>query len=79
MILLQINPASGDKPYTVYEGCYETKDTSIFTWSWVPDVGHYCWLHGLIRQLPPNSKVDYLVRTIRRIVDFLQLWTITMA
>jgi hypothetical protein len=30
----------------------------------------------LIYQLPPNSKVDYLVRTIRRILDFLQLWTI---
>jgi hypothetical protein len=28
----------------------------------------------LIRRLPPNSKADYLVRTIRRILDFLQLW-----
>jgi hypothetical protein len=32
-------------------------------------------LHGPIRWLPPNSKADYLVRTIRRILDFLQLWT----
>jgi hypothetical protein len=29
--------------------------------------------------MPPNSKVDYLVRTIRRILFLLQLWTITMA
>ncbi len=29
-ILLQINLASNDKPETVCEGCYETKDTSIF-------------------------------------------------
>jgi hypothetical protein len=28
-------------------------------------------LCDLIRQLPPNSKGDYLVRTIRRILDFL--------
>jgi hypothetical protein len=28
-----------------------------------------------IRWLPPNSKADYLVRTIRRILNFLQLWT----
>jgi hypothetical protein len=35
-------------------------------------------LHGLIRRLPPNGKADYLVRTIWRILDFLQLWTITM-
>ncbi len=73
MILLQVDPASGDEPETVCEGCYETKDTSIFAWSSVPGVGHYRWLHGSIRRLPPNSKADYLVRTIRRILDFLQL------
>ncbi len=80
VILLQVDPASGDKPETIYEGCYETEDTSIFAlssvfaWSSVPGVGHYRWLRGPIRQLPPNSKADYLVRTIRSILDFLQLW-----
>ncbi len=79
VILLQVNPASGDEPEIVCEGYYETKDTSIFAWSWVPGVGHYRWLRGPIRRLPPNSKSDYLVRTIQRILDFLQLWTITKA
>jgi hypothetical protein len=64
VILLQINPASGDEPETVYEGCYETENTSIFAWSLIPSMAHYHWLHGLIHQLPPNSKADYLVRTI---------------
>ncbi len=73
MILLQVNPAFADEPETVYEGCYETEDTSIFTWSSIPSVGHYCWLRGPVRRLLPNTKVDYLVRTIRRILDFLQL------
>jgi hypothetical protein len=73
VILLQVNPAFGDEPETVCEGCYETKNTSIFAWSLVPDVGHYRWLHSPICRLPPTSKVDYLVRTIRRILDFLQL------
>jgi hypothetical protein len=41
VILLQVDPASGDEPKTVCEGCYETKDTSIFAWSLVPGVGHY--------------------------------------
>jgi hypothetical protein len=31
-------------------------------------------LRGPILWLPPNSKADYLVRTIQRILDFLQLW-----
>jgi len=70
VILLQVNPTSGDESETVCEGCYKTKDTSIFAWSLVPGVGHYRWLCGLIRQLPPNSKVDYLIRTIRCILDF---------
>jgi hypothetical protein len=73
VILLQVDPASGDEPETVYEDCYETEDISIFAWSLVPDVGHYHWLRDPIHQLPPNSKADYLVRTIRRILDFLQL------
>ncbi len=71
MILLQINPAFGDKPETIYEGCYEIKDTSIFAWSLIPDIGHYRWLCNSIHQLPPNSKVNYLICTIQCILDFL--------
>jgi len=73
VILLQVDPASGDELETVCEGCYETEDTSIFAWSSVPGIGHYRWLRGPIRRLRPNSKADYLIRTIRRILDFLQL------
>jgi hypothetical protein len=73
VILLQVDPASGDEPETVCESCYETEDTSIFAWFSVLGVGHYRWLRGPIRRLPPNSKADYLVRTIRRILNFLQL------
>ncbi len=74
VILLQVDPAFGDEPETVCEGCYETKDNSIFAWSLVPGIGHNRWLRDPIRRLPPNSKADYLVHTIRRILDFLQLW-----
>jgi hypothetical protein len=28
-------------------------------------------LHGLIHWLPPNSKANYRIRTIRRILNFL--------
>jgi hypothetical protein len=73
VILLQVDPAFGDEPETVYEGCYETEDTSIFAWSLVLGVGHYRWLCGPICRLPPNSKADYLVHTIQHILDFLQL------
>jgi hypothetical protein len=76
VIFLQVDPASGDEPEIVYESCYETEDISIFAQSSILGVGHYCWLCDLICQLPPNSKVNYLVHTIRHILDFLQLWTI---
>ncbi len=73
MILLQVNFVFNDEPKIVNEGCYETEDTFIFAWSSVPGVGHYRWLHGPIRRLPPNSKANYFVCTIRCILDFLQL------
>jgi hypothetical protein len=73
VILLQVDPTFGDELETIYEGCYETKDTSIFAWFSVPDIGHYRWLCDPIHRLPPNSKVNYLIRTIQHILDFLQL------
>jgi hypothetical protein len=41
VILLQVDITSNDEPETIYEGYYETEDTSIFTWSSVPGIGHY--------------------------------------
>jgi len=71
VILLQVDVASGDEPETICEGCYEIEGTSIFTWSLVPGVGHYHWLHSLICRLPFNNKTNYLVHTIQCILDFL--------
>jgi hypothetical protein len=51
VILLQVDPASSDKPKTIYENYYETEDTSIFAWSSVPSIGHYHWLRSPIRRL----------------------------
>jgi hypothetical protein len=76
VILLQVDPTFSDEPETVCEGCYKIEDTFI---SLILDVGHYCWLRGLIHRLPSNSEANYLIRTIRRILDFLQLWIINMA
>ncbi len=76
MILLQIDLIFGDEPKTICEGCYETKDTFIFTWSSIPNVEDYHWLLDLIRWLPLNNKADYLIRTIWHILDVLHLWII---
>ncbi len=73
MILLQVDLTFGDEPKTVCEICYETKDISIFAWSLILSIGHYRRLRGLIRRLPLNSKSNYLVHTIRHILDFMQL------
>jgi len=48
VILLQADPTSGDELETIHESWYEIEDTSIFTWSSIPGVGHYRWLHGPI-------------------------------
>jgi hypothetical protein len=41
VILLQVDLAFVDEPETVYEGCYDIEDTSIFAWSLIPGIGHY--------------------------------------
>jgi hypothetical protein len=64
VILLQVDIAFGDELEIVCDDCYETENTSIFAWSLILNVGHYCWLHDLIHQLLPNSKANYLIRTI---------------
>jgi hypothetical protein len=54
----------GDKFEIICEGYYKIKNIYIFAWSSIPGVGHYRWLRSLISQLPPDSKVDYLIRII---------------
>jgi hypothetical protein len=71
--LVTSRPAFNDEPETFCEGCYEIENTSIFVWFSVLGVGHYRWLHSPICRLPLNSKANYLVFTIQRILDFLQL------
>jgi hypothetical protein len=73
VILLQVVLASSDEFETIYKGYYETEDTSIFTWSSILGIGHYHSLHSSIYRLPPNDKADYLICTIRRILNFLKL------
>jgi hypothetical protein len=77
VILLQIDPVFYDECKTICEGCYKAKNIFIFIWFSIPGVGHYRWLSSPIRRMPSNNKADYLVHTIRCILDFLQLWIIT--
>jgi hypothetical protein len=59
MILLQVDPVSSDEFETICEGFYKTKNTFIFAWSSIRNIGHYRWLHGSICRLFFNSKVYY--------------------
>ncbi len=79
VILLQVDLAYGDDPRTIYEGCYEIENIYIFASFSILDIGHYRWLHDLIRQLLLNTKADYLIRTIQHILNFLQSRTIAIA
>ncbi len=74
VILLQVDPTFGFELEIICKGFYEAKDTSIFAWSSIFNIGHYRWLHDVICWLPPNIKVDYLIHTIQHILNFLQLW-----
>ncbi len=76
VIYLEFVPACGAAPKR-FEKCQcEDDDVHLHCRTWVPGDGHYHWLRGPINPLPMEHRVEYLARTIRRILDFLQLWSI---
>jgi len=57
-----------------FEECQcEDDNVRLHCRTWVPGDGHYCWLRGPINPLPMKHRVEYLARTIHRILNFLQL------
>jgi len=57
-----------------FEECQcEDDDVRIHYRMWVPSDGHYRWLRGPINPLPMEHRAEYLARTIRHILEFLQL------
>ncbi len=72
-IYLEFVLARGAAPER-FEKCQcENDDVRLHCRTWVPGDGHYRWLRGLINPLPLEHRAEYLVRTIRCILEFLQL------
>jgi hypothetical protein len=72
-IYLEFVPVRGAAPERFKECQCDDDDVRLHCRMWVPVDGHYHWLRGLITPLPLEHRVEYLARTIRRILDFLQL------
>jgi hypothetical protein len=72
-IYLEFVPARGPAPKSFEECQCEDDDVCLHYQTWVPGDGHYRWLQGLINPLSMEHQVEYLARTIRHILDFLQL------
>ncbi len=72
-IYLEFVPAHGAAPKRFEECQCENDDVRLHCRTWVPSDGHYRWLRGPINPLPLEHRAEYLARTIRRIVEFLQL------
>ncbi len=72
-IYLEFVPARGAASKRFEECQCEDDDVRLHCQTWVPGDGHYCWLRGPINPLPLEHRAEYLARTIRRILDFLQL------
>ncbi len=62
-----------------FEECQcENDDVRLHCQTWVLDDGHYRWLRGPINPLSMEHQAKYFVRTIHRILKFLQLWFIPL-
>ncbi len=72
-IYLEFVPARGAVPKRFEEWQCEDDDVRLHYRMWVLGDGHYHWLRGPINPLSLEHRAEYLARTIRRILDFLQL------
>jgi len=72
-IYLEFVPPRGAAPERFEECQCEDDDVRFHCRTWVLDDGDYRWLRGPINPLPMEHRAEYLARTIRRILDFLQL------
>ncbi len=72
-IYLEFVPARGAAPERFEECQCEDDDVRLHCQMWVPGDGHYRWLRGPINPLSLEHRAEYLARTIRCILDFLQL------
>ncbi len=70
-IYLKFVPARGVAPERFEECQCEDDDVRLHCRTWVPGDGHYHWLRGPINPLSMEHQVEYLARTIRRILEFL--------
>ncbi len=73
VIYLEFVPARGATLERFEECQCEDDDVRLHCRTWVPGDGHYRWLRDPINPLPLEHRVEYLARTIHRILDFLQL------
>jgi hypothetical protein len=72
-IYLEFVPARGAAPER-FEKCQcEDDDVRLHCRTWVPNDGHYRLLRSPINPLPLEHRAKYFARTIRRILDFLQM------
>jgi hypothetical protein len=72
-IYLEFVPARGATLERFEECQCENDDVRLHCGTWVPSDGHYRWLRSPINPLSMEHRVEYVARTIRRILDFLQL------
>ncbi len=72
-IYLEFVPTRGTAPKRFEECQCEDDNIRLHCRTWVPSDGHYRWLRGPINPLSMEHQTEYLTRTIRRILEFLQL------
>jgi hypothetical protein len=72
-IYLEFVPARGAAPERFEECQCEDDDVRLHCRTWVLGDGPYRWLRGPINSFPLEHQAEYLARTIRRILNVLQL------
>jgi hypothetical protein len=60
----------------LFEGCFENTNAGHMVTHLFDDIGYRLWLQGLLNHLGRERRANYIVDMLRRILEFLHVWTI---
>jgi hypothetical protein len=59
----------------VFEGCFENTNVGYMMTRLSDDIGHHLWLQDPLNHLGGEWKINYIAEVLRRILEFLHVWT----
>jgi hypothetical protein len=76
VIVLKVEAIFVGGHQVVFEGCFENINTGHMVTRLSDDIDHCFWFQGPLNHLGGKQRASYIAEVLRRILEFLHVWTI---